>query len=156
MTATEVARCYSCGEHKPVGEFSRDPSKASGRSSRCRACDRNRSKAYYAENRERVLARHAPAAPRENVCAGCGEPFTATGFRRYCDRPECRPSGDRGAKVEAVCDWCGEPFEARARDRSRGLGRYCCKSHALQDRSRPGRADGAVASVPVLIGDQSR
>ena len=30
-------------------------------------------------------------------------------------------------------------FEARARDRARGGGRYCCKSHALQDRSRPSR-----------------
>ena len=51
------ARCYACGEDKPVGEFSPDSSKASGQSSICRACDRAKSRRYYEANRERVLAR---------------------------------------------------------------------------------------------------
>ena len=53
----EVACCYACKRDKPVGEFSPDSSKASGRSSICRACDRAKSRRYYAQNRERVLAR---------------------------------------------------------------------------------------------------
>src|SRR5215218_8667722 len=38
----DVAPCYICGRVLPVSEFSRDRSKASGRASRCRSCDRER------------------------------------------------------------------------------------------------------------------
>jgi hypothetical protein len=55
----EVARCYACGRDKRVDEFSPDRSKASGRSSICRACDRDKSKRYYEANRERKLAKMA-------------------------------------------------------------------------------------------------
>jgi hypothetical protein len=134
--AVQVARCYACGEHKPVDEFYRDSSKASGRMARCKACDLEKGKRYYAENRARILARHEPAALRELVCAGCDEPFMAQGRQRYCE-PACRPTGDRGAKVTVECVWCGSEFEARARDRARGGGRFCCKSHALQARNSP-------------------
>jgi hypothetical protein len=64
MLTEPVARCYACGEDKPVGEFSPDSSKASGRSSICRACDRAKSRRYYAQNRERVLARVKAAKVR--------------------------------------------------------------------------------------------
>jgi hypothetical protein len=136
----ELARCYACGEDKPVGEFSPDRSKASGRMSICRACVREKSRVYYRANRERVLARMAArrGPPKVATCPTCGERFTnANGRQRYC-KPSHRPSGgDRGAKVEAVCDWCGRDFIARARDRARGLGRFCCKSHAQQGRNSP-------------------
>ena len=60
----EVACCYACKRDKPVGEFSPDRSKASGRTSICRACDRAKSKRYYRKNRERVLARMKAAKVR--------------------------------------------------------------------------------------------
>ena len=60
----EVACCYACNRDKPVGEFSPDRSKASGRTSICRVCDRAKAKRYYAENRERKLAQMAERRAR--------------------------------------------------------------------------------------------
>jgi len=62
----EVARCYACGRDKPVDQFSPDSSKASGRMSRCRACDLEKSRRYYADadNRERKLAKMAERRAR--------------------------------------------------------------------------------------------
>jgi hypothetical protein len=57
-------RCYRCGETKPVEEFARDRSKASGRKSLCKACDNAKSKDYYAANRERVIERNTAARSR--------------------------------------------------------------------------------------------
>jgi hypothetical protein len=65
--AVELARCYACGEEKPVHEFYPDSSKAAGRMSRCRACDLEKCRRYYAANRERVLARHKTPPPRGGV-----------------------------------------------------------------------------------------
>jgi len=137
--AVEVARCYACGEDRPVCGFSRDRSKASGRASICRACDALKGRRYYAANRDRVLARHR-VPPREVACAACGEPFVSTNGRHVYCKPACRPTGDRGAKVTASCAWCDHEFEARARDHARGGGRFCCKSHALQARNSPAEA----------------
>jgi hypothetical protein len=103
---------------------------------------RNRDKALA-----RVKAARPPVVSREVVCPGCGEPFMAIGRQRYC-KPECRPTGDRGAKVRAVCEHCGREFTARARDRQRGGGRYCSKSCGLRDRARKSRADAPAAAVP--------
>jgi hypothetical protein len=51
-----------------------DRSKASGRSSLCRECDRIRAREYYAANRERVLADAAKRrVPKPRFCS-CGEP----------------------------------------------------------------------------------
>lgn len=44
----DSARCYLCGETKPLADFPRDASKRSGRASRCKECDRAKSRAYYA------------------------------------------------------------------------------------------------------------
>jgi hypothetical protein len=140
---SELARCYACGEEMPVDLFSRDRSKASGRASICRACDALKGRRYYQANRDKVLARHEPAPPREAVCAGCGEQFMAKGSQRYCG-PSCRPTGDRGAKATVACAWCGRDFIARARYRARGGGRFCCKSHALQARNSPAVARGSL------------
>jgi hypothetical protein len=49
--------CTKCGETKPLSEFAVDRSKGDGLKSWCKACDNARSRAYYAANRERVLAR---------------------------------------------------------------------------------------------------
>jgi hypothetical protein len=48
--------CTKCGNELRIGEFARDESKASGRKSICRACDREKSRDYYERNRERKLA----------------------------------------------------------------------------------------------------
>jgi hypothetical protein len=50
-------KCPRCGELRNIGEFALDPSKASGRKSLCKPCDAAKSRAYYAANRERVIAR---------------------------------------------------------------------------------------------------
>jgi hypothetical protein len=135
-----VATCCRCGEERPLEEFARDASKASGRKSYCKPCDAARCRDYSSRNSDKVLARvkaaRPPVVPRELVCRGCGETFMTTGRRRYC-KPECRPTGDRGAKVTVSCAWCNTDFEARARDRARGGGRFCCKSHALEARNSP-------------------
>jgi hypothetical protein len=59
-----VARCYRCGEEKPVEEFSADRAKASGHASICRACDREKAREYYAANREAKLAKANERARR--------------------------------------------------------------------------------------------
>jgi hypothetical protein len=128
-----VATCSRCGDELPLDGFARDASKASGRKSHCKGCDRAKSRRYYEANRDKVLARYVPAPLREALCDGCREPFMAKGRQCYC-KPSCRPGGDRGATVEAVCDHCGEPFEARARDRARGWARFCGKGCALRTR----------------------
>lgn len=72
-------------------------------------------------------AQYRPAARHEAVCEGCGGEFMALDGQRYCAR-WCKPS--TGAKVTATCDGCGREFEARARDRAKGLARFCGKSCA--------------------------
>jgi uncharacterized C2H2 Zn-finger protein len=52
-------RCPRCERVLPVSDFARDRSKASGHKSRCKACDREKARRYYAANRERVLAKRA-------------------------------------------------------------------------------------------------
>lgn len=47
----DVKSCPRCGEEKPMSEFSPDASKSDGRASRCRPCDRERARAYYARHR---------------------------------------------------------------------------------------------------------
>jgi hypothetical protein len=44
-------RCYACGEDLPFEAFAVDRSKASGRKSICRRCDREKARAYYALRR---------------------------------------------------------------------------------------------------------
>jgi hypothetical protein len=46
-----------CGDVLELEDFPRDRSKADGRKSICKACDRVKAKAYYEANREQVLAR---------------------------------------------------------------------------------------------------
>jgi hypothetical protein len=142
VSVAEPATCYRCGTERPLDEFARDASKASGRKGLCKSCDNAKSADYYARNRDRVIARVSArrGSPRLATCASCGDPFTRTnGRQRYCE-PACRPIGDRGAKITVSCGWCDGEFEARARDRARGAGRFCCKSHALQARNSPAAA----------------
>ncbi|MGI9019199.1 MAG: hypothetical protein ACR2G3_00620 [Solirubrobacterales bacterium] len=57
--------CPDCGETKDVRAFAVDPSKASGRRSYCKPCDRARARAAYeanaGERRAKANARNAAA-----------------------------------------------------------------------------------------------
>jgi hypothetical protein len=55
-------KCVRCGAMKPFDQFPVDRGKTSGFGTYCGACDRERSREYYAKNRETVLAK--PAAKR--------------------------------------------------------------------------------------------
>jgi len=57
--------CPRCGVLTEEGGFGIDHSKTSGRRSYCKACDRRRGNAYYAEHREELYARRE--AVREAV-----------------------------------------------------------------------------------------
>lgn len=61
---SEQKWCSGCARALPVDGFARDKSKASGRKSICRACDRAKSRRYYEQNRERKLAYMAERAAR--------------------------------------------------------------------------------------------
>jgi hypothetical protein len=67
---TELHKCPRCGLSKLLSDFHADKSKSNGRRFVCRQCDNARSRAFYAANRERVLARvnaynakHRPTMP---------------------------------------------------------------------------------------------
>jgi hypothetical protein len=70
--SVEVGRvCPGCGDLKEPGEFAVDRSKRSGRKSRCKECDREQARRYYAEHREERLAkltgeRRAAGIPRRD------------------------------------------------------------------------------------------
>lgn len=63
----ETKRCPQCKTVKPVEEFSPDAHKAGGRSSKCRPCDRDRARAYYAANKARKAAKYQEE--REEIAA---------------------------------------------------------------------------------------
>jgi hypothetical protein len=64
-----MPRCYRCGEEKPADQFAVDRSKASGRKSICKPCDKAKGLAYYRRNRDRMLER-AKARYRRRKKAG--------------------------------------------------------------------------------------
>ena len=49
--------CTKCGETKSLDDFHRDKTKAGGRKSNCKECERERKRRFYEENREKVLER---------------------------------------------------------------------------------------------------
>ena len=51
-----MKRCTGCGWELAIDMFARDASKASGHTSICKACDRDKSRRYYSANREKKLA----------------------------------------------------------------------------------------------------
>jgi hypothetical protein len=52
-----LKRCPVCEQSKPLTDFAIDRSRNDGHMGRCKPCDRARNRAYYAANREHVLAR---------------------------------------------------------------------------------------------------
>ena len=52
---TQIKRCSTCGEQKPLDMFHKDCSKKSGLSSCCKSCAIERSRKHHADNRETIL-----------------------------------------------------------------------------------------------------
>ena len=69
-----VKPCTRSGWELPVEKLATDASKASGHKSICKACDRDKSKRYYDQNREKKLAymNARNAALREALAAAEG------------------------------------------------------------------------------------
>ena len=51
---TDSKSCMSCGEVKPLGEYSPHPQTTDGRVGQCKACKAAYSRAYYRQHRERI------------------------------------------------------------------------------------------------------
>lgn len=85
----EQATCSRCGKTRPFAEFAKDRAKKTGRKSWCKACDAERCRRYYEQNREARRAisreRQRPAEPRK--CSTCNDLATSQ-HHRYCD--DCR------------------------------------------------------------------
>lgn len=95
-------RCFACGKTKPLEEFGFDASTAHRASTYCKACDRERSKAYYATNRERILAKAAekrgPQPARH--CSECGAQLEGR-QRVTCGSSSCREARFRRLHPES-------------------------------------------------------
>ena len=144
-----MKRCPSCKTTKALDDFPVDRWRKDGRASRCRDCDNERSRAYFAANRERVIARVRSAAAAKRgtrMCAGdCGRPSTSS-RHHYCD--ECRrrtAAGQRRARRSGrgwagfgarsiACSCCGESFVALAPH-----ARFCSNTCRNRARDRAGR-----------------
>jgi hypothetical protein len=74
---SDVVTCPRCGGRFRRDELARDASRMTGRKSICVPCDREKSRAFYAANRERVLAKLAAKRPAQapRFCSECGEPL---------------------------------------------------------------------------------
>jgi hypothetical protein len=96
--------CRRCGESRPLGEFIRDATKRVGRGSICKPCDREKSRDYYAANRERVLAKVAAKrpVPSPRVCEECGDPLE--GRQRVVCSARCRDARSRRLNPEAYAE----------------------------------------------------
>jgi len=53
--------CTRCGESMPLDAFAVDRSKRTGRKARCKSCDRERARRWYAENAAEHVARQLAA-----------------------------------------------------------------------------------------------
>lgn len=83
-------RCYRCKLLKPASLFAADRSKASGRKSICKACDREKSQVYYQANREAKIARYHEKVGQlpTKICRRCNIRQVRKRKHWYCE--ECR------------------------------------------------------------------
>jgi hypothetical protein len=93
--------CFQCGGVKPLEEFTRDKRKINGAGTYCRDCDRERSKAYYRANRERILERAAAKRGPRPVrhCSECGSELEPP--KRVVCSPRCREARFKRLHPEA-------------------------------------------------------
>jgi ribosomal protein S27AE len=91
VSDSDLWTCGRCGLVKQVAEFARDATRRTGRKNICADCDRAKSAAYYAANRDAVLARSVarrpPALDPIRVCSECG--VLLEGLRRVVCSSRC-------------------------------------------------------------------
>lgn len=130
-------RCYRCDKARPIGDFVKDKSKASGYASICKLCDRDKGREYYVANREhklaRAKARHTSSSPTNVECSHCGATFQRPPGNRakYCT-PEHRRLAQQRYDRERY-----DPQRERARNRRKMLRRVAATLAAWSPRPEP-------------------
>ncbi len=130
--------CYRCLREIPADGFARDASKANGRKSICKGCDRLKSSAYYANNRTTrisvVMARYRKRQMgKVRKCRRCGKPATSS-RHHYCD-------GCREATAHRRRRRDGRKRTTRGKTSARGYGN---RHQALRKQWAPKVAAGEV------------
>jgi hypothetical protein len=99
---SDVVTCLRCGGRLRRDELARDASRMTGRKSICVPCDREKSRAYYAANRERVLARIAAKRPAQapRFCSECGAELEGRQLV-ICGSRRCRDARFKRTNPEA-------------------------------------------------------
>lgn len=112
---SDVLTCPRCGGRLRRDDLARDASRMTGRKSICVPCDREKSRAYYAANRERVLARIAAKRPVQapRFCSECGDPLEGRQLV-ICGKRRCRDARFKRLNPEGY-----EAREARKVERRR-------------------------------------
>jgi hypothetical protein len=113
-------RCFACGQTKPLAEFGLDNSTAHRASTYCRECDRERGKAYYAANRERILAKAAEKRGPQpaRFCSECGVELEGR-QRLTCGSGPCRDARLKRENPEAYAKREAAKVERRREARRR-------------------------------------
>lgn len=98
--------CSRCDRALSADDFARDKHKPTGVKSWCKACDNERSKAYYAANRDARIAsvrayqnRRGVQVPKARFCS-CGAPTTSP-KHHYCDACRARAQARRKSPPRA-------------------------------------------------------
>lgn len=55
---SDMKHCPTCGETKPVSEFSKEKAKKDGYQAHCKTCNKEHSKEYYGANKAAIEAKH--------------------------------------------------------------------------------------------------
>lgn len=103
----DTKRCPSCKITKPLSEWGKDRHRKDGLNSKCKACDADHAAAYYAKNRDRILARqHA-----QKATAPAQELTAAREAARRALRARYRAAAE--AVYGGCCERCGAggPFQ---------------------------------------------
>jgi hypothetical protein len=101
VSDADLLVCGHCGGEFRRDQMAKDASTRTGRKGLCVPCDLAKSRRYYAENRERILARAAAKrpAPEPKFCSECGEKLEPP--RRVVCSPRCRERRFRRLHPEA-------------------------------------------------------
>lgn len=97
--------CLSCHAEKALAEFCKASRNPDGHMWECRACQSRRAAAYYAVNREEILARTAARVVAAYLVLTCKT--------EGCENPVPHPPGVRGRRL--YCDTCSTQSAQRGR-----------------------------------------
>jgi hypothetical protein len=124
---------------KPLEEFARDASRPAGRKSLCKACERDKSRRYYEEHREAILARAAAkrvaANPEPRTCSECDRPLERR-QRVTCGSSRCREARFRRLHPEAYARREAAKVERR-REKRAASRRLAAVAEEAVDDARP-------------------